>query len=672
MKIVCIDTEFYNTKEEYVTPVCCVLEHDGKLVTFNTIEDVKECRDYIHALNCNNYVFVSFAFEAEARFMQAIGYDPLENKVKAVDLYILYRLLANRFDDFQYGKHLVDGKVKVLRKPPSKWEEPDEDAIGSGQQMQYGLASATFKFLGVIRDTEDKDKARDRIIKGGPFSEDEMNWIMRYCEEDTKHLPALAAKMFKYYFEGIPRASYPCLIKLSHYATLTAEMVRIGYPIELTWLKRVTDAVPFLIKDLQRDLLQQSRDLGLPFLPLRYDRKEDCFVENQKLIKDYIAATYPNHDKTDKDNVSLEEDSLWKLRTPDTQPKQFIDHFIHYRWTRKTLNSFKPGGGKRGIWDYIGSDGRCRPYFGIFGAQTSRSQPASSGFIFLKAASLRHLVQPKPGKIIFGIDYSSQEFLINAILAEDDAMIEAYRSGDPYMYLAKAIGSVPQNGTRANYGPQRTEAKELELGLSYGMGAHGVASRIGCEEERAKELIAMRAGVYSGLTDYRADLKIRYKYTHEILMLPDGWAHGPDNVNDLSMMNFPTQGHGAVIMREAARLSYIAKLPLIFTLHDALYYEIDDNMLHLIAMANKLMIKAFANIMGDAMAIRTEIHAWGPCFPREYPIGENGKPEHTRMRVPGTDLEFTCENMYWDDKVTVKERNKWHNFVLAPDTGLFD
>jgi hypothetical protein len=251
-------------------------------------------------------------------------------------------------------------------------------------------------------------------------------------------------------------------------------------------------------------------------------------------------------------------------------------------------------------------------------------------------------------------------------------MMAAYKSGDPYMYLAKAMGTVPQHGTRKDFGPQRTVAKEMELGLSFGMGAGGVAIRAGLTKERAIELIAMREGVYENLVAYRKELRKRYKYMHEPIVLKDGWAHGPGNTNDLSMLNCPTQGHGAVVMREAVRMSHVVELPVIMTLHDALYFEIDDNRFDLIKVADDIMIQAFANIMGTAAAIRTEIHVWGPCFPQEYRKDDRGRDCHWEGVVPGTDTHYTYENMYWDERVSVEDRIKWHSFVLAGKTGLFD
>lgn len=662
-----LDTEFHSTKEEHVTPVCASLFVNNTLTSYVHPQGTPALVQRLRTLHAEGYTCQAYAVEAECRYMQAIGIDPLREGFRFIDLYILYRLLANNFDDIEYGKHLVDGKVRFLKKPPCKWDIPDmtkeeiEEARGEGSMMQYGLASATYKFCNVIRDTDDKDAARKRIIAGGPFTDEEIAWIVRYCEDDTRFLPELSRKMIARYRETIPEASLENLVHLSSYAVHTAEMVRIGYPVNVDWLKKVTDTVPFLISKLCLDLLEKCKELNLDFIPLSYERKTKKFKENQKFIKTYIEANYKHAKRTDKHNVSLEEEALRGLLSPAGEPKKFIDYFTEFRLTVKTIKSFKAAEGKRDMYDYLGSDGRVRPYFGIFGAQTSRSQPSSSGFIFLKSACMRHLVQPKPGKMIVGIDYASQEFLINAVLACDQAMVEAYKSGDPYVYLGKAMGLIPKTGTKDSHKQQRNIAKQLELGLSYGMGANGVAPRIGVTPERARELIDLRADVYHELTDYRNDLRRKYKTNQEVLLLPDGWAHGPDNDNDLSMMNFPTQGHGAVVMREAVNLSHKELLAVIMTLHDALYFEFDFGDWASVDKAIACMKLAFRNICGREHEIRVDTHAWGPDFPAGYVVTGTKQDYHHLKTPQGNTVSY--EQMYWDDRVTVNDRDFWHNFV---------
>ena len=62
---------------------------------------------------------------------------------------------------------------------------------------------------------------------------------------------------------------------------------------------------------------------------------------------------------------------------------------------------------------------------------------------------MRSLCRPPKGKIIVGIDYKSEEFLISGLLANDKNMLDAYESGDVYLYFAKLAGAVPKDGPSA-------------------------------------------------------------------------------------------------------------------------------------------------------------------------------------------------------------------------------
>ena len=710
-----IDTEFYRASEEYLTPVCAsVCLADGSCRNFWVFDNGHEraaLAAYLRKLNALGYVFCGYAFEVESRFMQSIGIDPVKEGFRCADLYIGYRQCANRFDEIQYGKHLVDGKVKFLKKPPNKWKEvePDEDdeeGESSRSQMQYGLASATYKFTGQIRDKEDKDAARTRILQGGPFSKGDAAWIMRYCEDDTKFLPELHEAMMGFYEDSVEE-SEDTLIGLSDYAIRTAEMVRIGYPVNRLWLDRVVSVLPSLIRGISRDLREQTAALNLsveleferptgevnkvpilnddgtpalnhrgmerfknvkvmekykatvPMVPLSWDKSSWKFTENQKVIQAYIEQNYPNALKTDKGNISLDEESLEGLRTPAHLPPKFLDHFVKFRKLRKTLRSLAPTEGKKCIYDYLGSDNRVRPHMGIFGAQTSRSQPAANSFIFLKDASLRFLVHPQPGKVMFGIDYKSQEFVIGAALSGDDAMLEAYRSGDAYLYLAKNMSLCPEDATRKTHDAERNTGKLLELALGYGMGTGGVASKIGVTHERAAELIKMREGIYWKFIKHKRKVYNDYFRNGRILKLKDGWTLGPNHDNSLSVGNFPGQGHGGVVMRRAVALCQGYRLSVVFTLHDALYFECELHQLEAsIMLANELMKKAFFEIMDTE--IFTEVHAWGlPIAVRE------------ERRCPdGTD--YICDNMFWESgKVKPEQRDRWYRVALEDNVPWF-
>src|SRR4029078_4664047 len=84
-----------------------------------------------------------------------------------------------------------------------------------------------------------------------------------------------------------------------------------------------------------------------------------------------------------------------------------------------------------------------RTLLSAFRARTSRNQPSNTKFIFGPSVWLRGLIKPPPGYGIAYIDWQQQEFGIAAALSRDPRMMEAYRSGDPYLAFAKQAGAAP-------------------------------------------------------------------------------------------------------------------------------------------------------------------------------------------------------------------------------------
>jgi DNA polymerase-1 len=81
----------------------------------------------------------------------------------------------------------------------------------------------------------------------------------------------------------------------------------------------------------------------------------------------------------------------------------------------------------------------------------------------------RGCITAEPGSCIVKADYSQIELRIAAVMAQDAAMLEAYRAGQDLhsMTAARLLGVTPEQVT----GESRQLAKAVNFGLLYGMGA---------------------------------------------------------------------------------------------------------------------------------------------------------------------------------------------------------
>ena len=172
------------------------------------------------------------------------------------------------------------------------------------------------------------------------------------------------------------------------------------------------------------------------------------FKENQKNIKNWIAERHSLDEwmNTEKGSYSLSLDAFENYKGGIG----FGTDYREYKKLKQSLNGFSTDSTKSTIFDSMGSDSRVRYYANIYGSATGRSQPSSTSFIFLKSKWLRSMIQAPKGYAIIACDYVSEEFLIGAILSGDRIMTEAYKEGDPYLYLGKAAGHIPPEGTKKN------------------------------------------------------------------------------------------------------------------------------------------------------------------------------------------------------------------------------
>lgn len=632
MKFLYLDFEFRGTAERQLDLVSMsAIATDGGKETHRREfwlykgRDHARARTFINAMLMLGHTVVSYSLEAEARAMLALGVFGTDTpKFQGIDLYLEYRALLNHNHALAYGKQLINGKVKTTKPPPPKWQrDADEDAH---DKPSYGLAAACFKLLGVRVDTEEKDEVRNLIIHGTPEDvEANASRIMRYCTSDVEHLPRLLNAMFKAH--RLPLSDW---LRAAHsradYAVRTARMVTEGYPVNVGKLERFQKNTHLILKAAAEECLQHLPD------SFKLNKKFQRYVMTEKVVREWIEGQgKPYWRRTDKDALSLSRDAFHDWF--DSESDGFAGAFCRYLKTKQSLNGFLPGESKRGKFtDYLGSDGRVRPYFGIYGSQSSRSQPGAVGFIPLKAHWMRNFIEAKPGRAMCGIDYSSQEFLIAAVLSQDKAMMEAYASGDVYLAFAKAAKLAPRDATKQSHAKVRDLCKALVLGISYDMSPRGLAPRLASisgevvTEETAASYIDTFFDIYGSYEEWKRETLREYRDAGR-LELPDGWPMHGDNDNERSVGNFPIQGHGAVIMREAVRRAQDRGLAVVFTLHDAIYIEHDAEDAGAIRLLMASMQDAYAHVMsayGDCPPIRLEGEAWSVDYADRTPEPVDG------------------------------------------------
>lgn len=674
-----IDFEFHSSENEHPVLVCASLIVDGKVESYwlhGHVDLLKRTGDSfgnrIRSLHAKGCIFLTYMAIAEARCLITLGIDPADLRV--IDLYVEYRMLANHNHKVEYGKHLIGGQVVTTHGRVSY----DQTKKVNNSRPEFGLSSACFKFLGERIDEERKEAMRDIIIsKNYENIEASREEIVQYCESDVEHLLPLYKAMASQYLALLPQnlheKALEFMLARGKYSCLTAWIEHRGYPINYEETKAFSENVPNMLRALQRDINAQFPDIR----PFKFVPKTGDFTWDQTATREWIKslphAILSRWDKTDTGAYSLSLDAFQEhFDYKHTYPRGNLGaQFVRYLKFKQSLNGFMPvkeGAKRRTFWESVGSDHRVRPFLGIYGSQSGRNQPSATGFIFLKAAWMRALVQPPQGKVIIGIDFSSQEFLIAALLSEDENMLKAYESGDVYLYFAKLAGAVPWDGSKADYKAERDLFKATTLGIQYGMGEKGLALKLSADmgkpitEAQAYALIKKFERSFPQYVKWK-DKTLQHYKSKKSLILPDGWPLWGDNINHRSVLNFPVQGMGASILRRSVEKCHHMGLKVVVTLHDALYVEVESSRHHINWACTALdtcMSDAFQEMFEERIRHRSNVRLDGKMW---GPIIEDGEVE-----IGG--VKFHISQIHVDERAK-EDYEQFKKYFKKVDTSVY-
>ena len=244
----------------------------------------------------------------------------------------------------------------------------------------------------------------------------------------------------------------------------------------------------------------------------------------------------------------------------------------------------------------VGRDGRNRCLLSAFRSLTGRNQPSNAKFIFGPSCWVRSLIQPQPGRALAYVDWSQQEFGIAAALSGDAAMMEAYRSGDPYLTFAKQAGAVPSDATKQSHAAEREQFKVCALAVQYGMGSQSLAESLGQPESYARELLRLHRETYATFWAW-SESAVNCAMLRGRLWTVFGWeVRVGARANPRSLANFPMQANGAEMLRLAACLAVESGVSVCALIHDAMLVE-----------ASEHQIEATVGTTQDAMQEASEI-----------------------------------------------------------------
>lgn len=518
-------------------PICLVALELRTGKTIRLFGDELLRRDGPPYLPASDVLFIAYYASAELGCYLELGW-PLPKYV--LDLFVEFRNLTNGLD------------------------------VPAGNSLLGALAYHGLDAM----DGLEKKVMRQLALRGGPYTTEEKDALLEYCETDVTALRRLLPAM-------LPKIDLPRAIHRGMYMKAVARMEHAGVPIDTEALRVLKENW----ENIQDRLIRRVDD--------------DYHVFDGRIFKtlqfqEYVTRNGIPWPRLGSGRLALDDDTFKTMSAVYPQIEAL-------RQVRAALS-------KMHLSDLaVGVDGRNRCLLSPFRARTGRNQPSNGQYIFGTASWLRPLIRPTKGCGLAYLDWEQQEFGIAAALSHDSAMLEAYRSGDPYLAFAKTAGAVPAWATKVTHRLVREQYKTCALGVLYGMEEDSLALRIGRPKYHARELLRLHRDIYKRFWRW-SDAVVDHAMLHGSLQTVFGWTiHTGLQVNQRFLRNFLMQANGAEMLRLACSLITEQGIVICGPVHDAILVEAALDDLDSAAERVQSMMAKASEIVLSGFTLRSEV-----------------------------------------------------------------
>jgi len=623
MKLHSLDFEFFGSNEPHPSLVCAALS--GKKYWLFDGSDTQKLKQELSHILAKGEGLLAYYATAEARCLIALEFDPLN--FIFVDLYAEFRMQQNSHDKYAYGHYIDEHGERKLSFPPVPGESKDNKDKKNGKKVPSNMINFVFKNINKVISSSQKKKMRDIILsKDVQLIEAHREEIMDYCLEDTTYLQDSFDALINFYKSSGLRNFEKDMYNRGEYASATSKCEQLGIPINIALLERVIEKTPEILQESKGLVNEQFlTHIGKELYVAEYQPPDKKFKNGnvhvykpvpahqdtksyQELIKKLDIPEFP---RTDTGNYKADKEALETYRYIPV-----LETLYNHNKTESSLKWFNKSNGD-GFFEAYGSDDCVRPFYGIFGTQTGRNAAKAKTFPLAMSSWLRAIVRPPKGWFIVGADFSQQEVAVAASLSGDQNLMDAYNSGDVYLYFAKLAGAVPQTATKKSHGKERDKFKATVLGKQFGMGIDKLWHKIKYDSgdqsiprEVAVELDRYHKETFPVYWQWVYDISNAYDRGYPIIT-NDGWVLWQDNPIKTSVRNSPVQGNSASITRRALIDAWKSNLQVMCQLHDALYILTQDPERD-IPILKQVMRQATEKILGKGcIDIRIDIKTLG-------------------------------------------------------------
>ena len=318
--------------------------------------------------------------------------------------------------------------------------------------------------------------------------------------------------------------------------------------------------------------------------------------------------------KKTKTGYSTAADILEKLAADNP----IVADILEYRGLTKLKSTYADG-----LADYIEEDGRIHTSFNQTITATGRISSTEPNLQNIPMRTelgrlIRKVFVPKDNYLFTDADYSQIELRVLAHISGDEQLIEAYKSdADIHRITASKVFHTPFEEVTDL---QRRNAKAVNFGIVYGIGAFSLAHDIGVTRAEADKYIKGYLHHFSGVDSYMKNVIAKAKDDGYVQTLFKRRRYLPElaasnamirNFGERVARNMPIQGTAADIIKIAMVRVYDRlekenlKAKLIMQIHDELIVEAPENEQ---AQVQKIIREEMENACKMKVKLTADVH----------------------------------------------------------------
>jgi DNA polymerase-1 len=230
---------------------------------------------------------------------------------------------------------------------------------------------------------------------------------------------------------------------------------------------------------------------------------------------------------------------------------------------------------------------------------------------------IREAFIPESGQVLLSADYSQIELRLLAHLSEDPVLMESFqKEQDVHARTASELFQVPIPTVSAD---QRRQAKTINFGIIYGMGALRLARSLGIPTKTAQAYIAQYFARYQRIKSYMDGILVEARARGYVTTLfgrrryvPDLHSKNPQvaSAAERATINTPIQGTAADLIKMAMvaidrRLEQEKlRTRMLLQVHDELLFEVPEKELKRV---QNLVREVMEGIMPLRVPLRVDI-----------------------------------------------------------------